>query len=183
MTQPLDLLAVAGSIRPRAYSPRVAACLAGILAGAGHNVTRFDIRHLPVHGSVERSDYPPIVAEWQGLVRGSDGILWVVPTYHGNIPGVLKNALDLVSATELRGQVHAVAGVALGNGVAGAQGTATLLRLLGGRLPMYDLFLGSIDKVWGTGDEPATPEVLVALERFAGQFAEVVSLFRQPRGE
>ena len=178
MTRPLDLLVVPGSIRPRAFSPRVAACIAALFDSEGHRATLFDIAGLPMYGTFARHEAPAIVEEWRERVRGSDGVVWVAPTYHGTMPGVLKNALDLVSAAELRGQVHGVVGVALGNGLPAAQDVAVLLRLLGGRLPMYDLFVGSIDKVWGEGDEPALPDVRDNLARFTHTFARSVALFR-----
>jgi NAD(P)H-dependent FMN reductase len=177
----LDLLVVAGSIRENGYSPRVARLLAECLREEGAAVREYDIRVLPMLGTFPPREPPPIVEEWRRVIRESHGIAWVVPTYHNSLPGVTKNALDLVGADHMSGQVNVIVGASRATPGVGATATANVIRTIGGRLPMQDLNFPAIHELWGREPEPATPEIAERLRDFGRNFIQVVQLFRGER--
>ncbi len=168
-----NILIVPTALRPGANSTRVARALEGLLADAGASVTVFDSSSIPLFGSVARDDSPEILA-YRDAVSGADAVVWAVPTYHNEMPGSAKNALDHIDPGSLGGTLHAVVGVAAGSSFPGAVKFAACLRFLGGRLPLNDVFIGDIRNKWPQG-ETTLPEALAAqLDAFAKQLNEAV---------
>lgn len=88
---------VIGSLRRDSMSRRLAQALAP-LAPAGMAFHELDLASQPLYnGDLEDS---PAAQPWNALreaVRGSDGVLFVVPEYNRSIPGAVKNAIDVAS--------------------------------------------------------------------------------------
>lgn len=155
-----NILIVPTALRPGANSTKVAGALDGLLAEAGASVTMLDTATVPMFGTVARDDSPEISA-YRDALSGADGVVWVVPTYHNDMPGSAKNALDHIDPGSLGGTLHAVVGVAAGSSFPGAVKFAACLRFLGGRLPLSDVFIGDIRNKWPK-EEAAPPEALAA---------------------
>jgi len=66
-----------------------------------------DLRQLELPFCNGKRTYPhyPDVQRLRDEIRNSNGLLLATPEYHGNMSGVLKNALDLLSEEEMGGKV------------------------------------------------------------------------------
>ncbi|MGI9659711.1 MAG: NADPH-dependent FMN reductase [Gaiellaceae bacterium] len=97
MTESINVLAVAGSLR-RASINRGLARAAAALDVPGVVVTEFDIIDVPLYnGDVEEQGDPAPVAQLKAAVKEADGLLLATPEYNRGMSGVLKNALDWAS--------------------------------------------------------------------------------------
>jgi chromate reductase len=95
----LKFIAVSGSLR--AASANTALLRAAIaLAPPGVEIVLYDeVGELP-HFNPDREGAPPaVVARWQALLLGCDGVLIACPEYAHGVPGAFKNALDWVVGT------------------------------------------------------------------------------------
>jgi chromate reductase, NAD(P)H dehydrogenase (quinone) len=106
--QPLQLLAISGSLRAASSNTAV---LQALLAVAPANVTISlyeQLAELPYFNpDLDREgDTPPAsVGELRERIGRADGLLICSPEYAHGVPGVLKNALDwLVSSLEFPGK-------------------------------------------------------------------------------
>ncbi len=178
MPEALNLMVVAGAIRSRSRSKRVAHLLAARLRDAGHSVDTFDLGLLPLYGSLDAEAAPPVVAEWRGSLLTHDATAWVTPTYHNQLPGTLKNALDYFGFDTVRGTLHGVVGASTITGQPAAVALGNVLRLLGGHLPASDLFVAGIDKLWPLEVELPPTELVERLDAWAAGFAVAVARFR-----
>jgi chromate reductase len=97
-SEPIRILAVAGSLREASINRRLAR-LAAPLAPAGVELVEFDALTAvePFDEDSEVDGFPPGAAAFVAAVRAVDGVLIVTPEYNGSIPGQLKNALDWAS--------------------------------------------------------------------------------------
>jgi FMN reductase len=103
----VKIVGISGSLRPESYSYGALAIAAQRVEALGAEVELLDLRelHLPFcNGGDEYPDYPD-VKKLQDTVSQADGLILVTPEYHGGVSGVLKNALDLMSFTELSDKV------------------------------------------------------------------------------
>lgn len=103
----MKIIALGGSLRAhsRSYS---AIKLALRRIEARHVETELvDLRQLRLPFCNGESLYPsfPDVERLRESVRSASGILIATPEYHGDISGVLKNALDLLDEEHLAGKV------------------------------------------------------------------------------
>jgi chromate reductase, NAD(P)H dehydrogenase (quinone) len=120
MTEPLNVLGIAGSLRAGSYN-RALLLAARELAPAGIQVTPFDLRAIPFYdGDTEREGDPEPVAALKEAIGAADALLIVTPEYNYSVPGVLKNALDWASrpalGSPLAGKPVAIAGASTGLG-------------------------------------------------------------------
>ena len=69
------------------------------------NITRFDSLHqFPIFREIEdENSYPKIVLDWRKAITNSDAIIISTPEYIHNVPAVIKNALEWVTAS---GELH-----------------------------------------------------------------------------
>ena len=87
-----------GSLRKDSFNRKMALALAG-LAPDGLKLEIVEIRQLPLYNQDDdvAGQVPPA---WQALrdrVKAADAVLFVTPEYNRSVPGVLKNAIDVVS--------------------------------------------------------------------------------------
>jgi NAD(P)H-dependent FMN reductase len=80
-------------------------------------------------GKDDQVSYPPGVFRFREDIRKADGILFGSPEYHGNVSGVLKNALDLTGFDEFEGKLVGLIGVS--GGAMGAFDALNTLRDVG----------------------------------------------------
>lgn len=87
-----------GSLRTGSYNQ--ALLDAAIVRGEAHGleIVQGDISSFPLFSQdLEASGYPPQVDEVKRLIQSSECLLLVTPEHNYGVPGVLKNAIDLLS--------------------------------------------------------------------------------------
>jgi len=110
------ILTLVGSLREGSYAALAARVAASAAEAAGARVTVFDLAGLPLcDGRKDAATYPPQVADLRARVLAADALLLATPEYHNSFSGVLKNALDLLSADQLSGKLCGLISVAGGN--------------------------------------------------------------------
>jgi NAD(P)H-dependent FMN reductase len=112
MDQPIQILAISGSLRAASSNTTVLQALAA-LAPAGVSIEMYDqLAELPYFNpDLDREgDTPPkTVVDLRARIGQADGLLISSPEYAHGVPGVLKNALDwLVSSLEFPGKLVAL---------------------------------------------------------------------------
>jgi chromate reductase len=97
-TEPLEILAVSGSLRAGSYN-RAALRAAAELAPDGMTVTIADLNGIPIYNADEEAadGYPDSVVALREALRAADGMLIATPEYNYSVTGALKNALDWLS--------------------------------------------------------------------------------------
>jgi chromate reductase len=117
----MHLLVIAGSLRQHSFNAALARAAAD-LAPEDVEVEVYEaLASLPLYDQDldELDGHPPAtVHDLRERIEGADAILVVTPEYNGSIPGVLKNAIDWVSArhrgSSLLNKTVAVAGATTG---------------------------------------------------------------------
>lgn len=100
MSDPVRLLAFAGSLRSASLNRKLIRVLGVAAREAGAEVTLADLREfaLPVYdGDIEAAGMPEAVRRLQALMREHDGVLVSTPEYNGSMPALVKNTLDWIS--------------------------------------------------------------------------------------
>ncbi|WP_341539260.1 NAD(P)H-dependent oxidoreductase [Hazenella coriacea] len=124
-------MAVAGSLNEKSTTHQAVGVIAQSAQQAGAEVEIFDLRKepLPIYdGRSDDSTYPATVHRFKELMLKADGFILGSPEYHGSISGVLKNALDFISAREFEGKVVALVGTA--GGAMGATNTLNTMNII-----------------------------------------------------
>jgi chromate reductase len=111
----LEVLAIAGSLRRESWNRRLLAAAAA-LAPSGMRVTVYDdLASIPMFDEDLESTRRGGVDALCARVAYSDGIVFATPEYNRSIPGVLKNAIDWMSRSDvLTGKRVAVIGATAG---------------------------------------------------------------------
>jgi NAD(P)H-dependent FMN reductase len=103
----MKIAALGGSLRPHSFTYlALELALKKIEARAVHTEL-IDLRKLRLpfcSGEHDYPDYPDVDLLRQSL-QSATGLLLATPEYHGNISGVLKNALDLLENEQMVGKV------------------------------------------------------------------------------
>ena len=117
----MQLLVIPGSLRAQSFNAALARA-AGQLAPDGVAVDLYEgLGELPLYDQDRDeadADPPAAVSELRERIEQADAVLFVTPEYNGSLPGVLKNAVDWVSArhrgSSLQNKTVAVAGATTG---------------------------------------------------------------------
>jgi chromate reductase len=97
MTEPLNILGIAGSLRAGSLN-RALLRAAGELAPEGLRIEIFDLRSVPLYdGDLEAQGDPEGVAAFKQAIARSDAVVMATPEYNHGVPGVMKNAVDWAS--------------------------------------------------------------------------------------
>jgi chromate reductase len=177
----VKLLAISGSLRAESYNTALARA-AGDLVPDGVDVEVYEGLHTLPHYSQDLDEVgsalPPEVDDLRRRIEEADALFIATPEYNGSVPGVLKNALDWLSArhrgSALAGKTVAIAGATTGQygaiwaqqdlrkilGIAGA-------RVVGGELPVSRAQLAF--------DEHGRLRDAQVAERLQRQLAELVA--------
>lgn len=118
-----------GSLRgPGSYTRRALAIAEEEMRAAGATCDLVDLGELDLPFREGPHDLPahPGTAALKQRTKRADALLIGSPEYHNSFSGVLKNALDLLGAEELRGKLFGLLGV--GGGEMGAINTLGHLR-------------------------------------------------------
>ena len=93
----MDLLVLSGSTRRGSFNTRLAQLVREVRPQDRVTVVS-DLAALPFYDAdVEAVGVPPAVAALRGAVAAADVVVVVTPEYNGTVPGVLGNAVDLLS--------------------------------------------------------------------------------------
>jgi chromate reductase, NAD(P)H dehydrogenase (quinone) len=117
----VKVLAISGSLRADSFNTALARA-ASELAPEGVEVELFDgLGRVPLYDQDRDQPWsvlPEPVLELREAVEAADALLFVTPEYNGSLPGVLKNAIDWISArhrgSSLENKTVAVAGATTG---------------------------------------------------------------------
>lgn len=97
MSQSLDVLAFAGSLREGSYNKALLRNLKEI-APDNLSIELFDISGIPLYNAdVEADGDPEAVAKFKESIRAADGVIIATPEYNHGVAGVTKNAVDWAS--------------------------------------------------------------------------------------
>jgi NAD(P)H-dependent FMN reductase len=103
----MKIAALGGSLRPQSLTYRTLELALQKVESHHLSTELIDLRtmHLPFcNGAPSYPNYPDVEVLRQS-VQSAAGLLLSTPEYHGNISGVLKNALDLLEEEHLAGKV------------------------------------------------------------------------------
>lgn len=170
------MLGINGAIRPGSTADRALQFVLRLLEAEGVETATFDIGSLPLLDGRAPEAYPAAVAAWRAACDAADGLVVAAPSYHGAMPGGLKNALDFIDAPEVGGKPFLVVAVAGGDAEPAATDLTRVLRHVGGVATGPDLVVSQASELWGKGVEPASSQVRAAAERAARAFAAVCRL-------
>lgn len=101
------IVGIGGSLRTASYSMMALELAAARVKALGADVQIMDLRAITLpfcDGGKDYADFPD-VSILKETVTQADGLILATPEYHGSVSGVIKNALDLMGFTELRGKV------------------------------------------------------------------------------
>jgi chromate reductase, NAD(P)H dehydrogenase (quinone) len=150
MPLPLDIVAIAGSLRKASYNKGLLRA-AKELAPSDVSVEILDLAALPLYNQdLEKVGLPAAAANLRSRVGRADALLIATPEYNHTIPGVMGNAIDWLSrrppTSPLRGKCVAIMGAARGGGSVRAQAAlrvplthARALVLDGPVIALYDV--------------------------------------------
>lgn len=131
MTTPLDLVAIAGSLRTGSYNRALLGHLPD-LSPPTLRYTVLDWSAVPVFNEdLERDEIPPpVVVELQRRIRASDGLVLATPEYNHGVPGPLKNLIDWLSRGPMPHGLYGVPVAMLGasSGFIGTTRSQSMLR-------------------------------------------------------
>jgi chromate reductase, NAD(P)H dehydrogenase (quinone) len=96
MSQPIQILGIAGSLRHASYN-RGALRAAMQLVPQDTALDIFELDGISGFNQDEEQNPPPKVIDLKRRIREADAILIVTPEYNYSIPGVLKNAINWAS--------------------------------------------------------------------------------------
>jgi FMN reductase len=170
------IICINGSIRSGSTADRAMRFAMRALESTGATCEAFDFAALPALDGRPDDQYPAAVGAWRAACDAADGLLITVPSYHGAIPGGLKNALDFVDVPQLGGKPFALIGVAGGDAEPGVTDTAKVLRHIGGIAALPDVVISRSGEHWGRGEEPANADVAAAINRVAQDLAALCAL-------
>ncbi|MCI1710244.1 MAG: NAD(P)H-dependent oxidoreductase [Chiayiivirga sp.] len=107
MSEPIRLLAFAGSLRAGSLNRKLIRTLEAGASAAGAEVTHLELRDCPLpiyDGDIEAAGMPETVRRLQQMMRDHDGLLISTPEYNGSMPALVKNTLDWISRPMLDGR-------------------------------------------------------------------------------
>jgi chromate reductase len=176
----VKILAISGSLRAGSYNTALARA-ASELAPVGVEIEVYDglglIPHYDEDLDQDSVETPASVAELRRRVDEADAVLFVTPEYNGSTTGVLKNAIDWVSARHrgswLRNKTAAVAGATTGEygAIWAQQDLRRILGIAGARVVPDDFPLPRAYEAFDESGALASP--LVA-DRLRAHVAELV---------
>ena len=161
------ILGINGSIRPRSSADRALSFAMKALEAGGAQCEAFEIGSLPLLDGRPDEQCPAAVAAFRAACEAADAFLIAVPSYHGSVPGGLKNALDFIDLPQAGGKPFALIGIAGGDAEPGVTDVARVLRHIGGIAAVPDVVISRASEHWGPGDEPANASVKIAIAKVA----------------
>jgi len=181
MTMATRILGINGSIRPQSSAGRALQYAFGALEKAGAQCEAFEIGSLPLLDGRPDDQYPAAVSAWRAACEAADAFIITVPSFHGAMPGGLKNALDFIDMPQAGGKPFALIGIAGGDAEPGVTDTARVLRHVGAIAAVPDVVISRSAQHWGSGDEPTNASVKIAVHKVADDLLSVCALRAEGR--
>lgn len=172
----IRILGINGSIRAGSTADRALRYALHELEQLGAQTESFEIGALPTLDGRADDQYPAAVGAWRAACEAADGLVMTVPSYHGALPGGLKNALDFIDAPQAGGKPFALIGIAGGDAEPGVTDAARVMRHIGGLAAVPDVVISRAAEHWGKGEEPANADVAVAIKKVAKDLAALCAL-------
>ncbi|MEV6685796.1 NADPH-dependent FMN reductase [Streptomyces sp. NPDC051130] len=168
------IVLISGSTRRDSLNNAVLATVRHILAAlpGEHETVLLPVAGLPFYeAGLELADGSAAVRAAKELVTGADALFISTPSYNGEMPGALKNALDWLSRpggrSPLTGKVTAVASASPGarGGLDAQSGLVGVLGRCGALVVEHEpVALGGVAVPDGTDGRYTDPEVVARLE-------------------
>jgi NAD(P)H-dependent FMN reductase len=172
----IRILGINGGLRPRSSADRALQFALKALEAHGAHCEAFEIASLPPLDGRADDQYPAAVGAWRAACDAADGFVFTVPSYHGAIPGGLKNALDFIDVPQAGGKPFAIIGIAGGDAEPGVIDTARVMRHIGGVAGVMDVVISRAGEHWGPGEQPANKSVAFAIAKVAEDLAALCAL-------
>ena len=175
-----------GSLAKASINRRLAAALVR-LAPEGLEMSEISFKDLPLYSYDYDADYPPVATEFKNAIAAVDAVLFVTPEYNRSVPGVLKNAIDIVSRpygqNAFDGKPGAVVSVSPSN--IGAFGSNHHLRqsLVFLNVPVLqqpEVYLSGADKMFDEDGKLKDPQTREFLQDFTRAFEKLIARFAAP---
>ncbi len=190
------ILTLAGSVRTHSYNRRLIDTATKQLQRSHPHL---QLRPAPVAiddlayfvADIEAAGAPDNVTAFKQAIEGSDGLLIATPEYNGNIPGVLKNALDWASRPAGHSPLDGlpVAVMSASPSSFGAQtARAALLSVLiasgAHPLPTPAVSVSRVHQLPVADDDTLTltPDITAAINQLGHLFTQAVNSDRPTRG-
>ncbi len=173
---PIRILGINGSLRPRSSADRALRFALRALESGGAQCEAFEISALPLLDGRPDDQYPATVAAFRAACEAADAFVITVPSYHGAVPGGLKNALDFIDMPQAGGKPFALIGIAGGDAEPGVTDTARVMRHIGAIAAVPDVVISRAGEHWGPGDEPANASVKIAIAKVAEDLLALCAL-------
>lgn len=185
----LHIVGIGGTTKPGSSTEKaMLACLAEVEA-LGHRTTAFageELTALP-HYTEDESDRTDLAKEFVAAMRDADGIVIASPAYHGNMSGLVKNALDYTQDMMQDARVYfegrSVGLISTGYGWQGIVNTLAGLRSVAHGLRGWPTPLGacvnSLDKPFGPDGEIVDEKVAFQLKTVAAEVVQGALSLRQ----
>lgn len=127
----ITVAGICGSLREGSYARHAVRLALQGASEAGAQTRLIDLRdyRLPFCNAPGIEESQSEVDRLCASVREAQGIILGTPEYHGNVSGVLKNAIDLMGFDEFEGKLIGLVGVS--GGSAGAFNALNTLRTIG----------------------------------------------------
>ena len=172
-----------GSLREGSYNRKIAKAIAERAPGLKFDFV--EIGDLPFYNEDIDRGSPP--AEWSRVrnqVEAAEAVLFVTPEYNRSVPGVLKNAIDVISRpygkNKFDGKPAAVVSVTVGaQGAFGANHhlRQSLVFLNTPVLQQPEMYIGNAKNLMDDKGVITNPDTAKFLEAFAGKFTDWVEKF------
>lgn len=172
----MRVLGINGSIRPKSSADRALRFTLKALEAAGAQTEVFEIGALPILDGRPDDQYPAAVGAFRAACEAADALVITIPSYHGAMPGGLKNALDLIDHPQAGGKPFALIGIANGDAEPGVTDVARVLRHIGGIAGVPDVVISRASEHWGPGDAPANKSVAIAIAKVAEDLLALCAL-------
>lgn len=170
------ILGINGSIRPNSTADRALKFTFKALEAAGAQCEAFEIGSLPLLDGRQDDQYPATVSAFRAACTAADAFVITVPSYHGAMPGGLKNALDFIDLPHAGGKPYALIGVAGGDAEPGVTDVARVMRHIGGIAAVPDVVISRSGEHWGPGEQPTNASVKIAIAKVSEDLLMVAEL-------
>ncbi|MGE3076339.1 MAG: NADPH-dependent FMN reductase [Dehalococcoidia bacterium] len=170
------ILGINGSIRPNSTADRALQFTFKALEAGGAQCEAFEIGSLPLLDGRPDEQYPAAVSAFRAACTAADAFVITVPSYHGAMPGALKNALDFIDLPHAGGKPFALIGIAGGDAEPGVTDCARVMRHIGGIAAVPDVVISRSGEHWGPGEQPTNASVKIAIAKVSEDLLSLAEL-------
>jgi len=172
----LHVLGINGSNRAGSHADRALRLALRLVEDEGEVAETFSIGVLPLFDGREQPGYPAAVAAWRAAFAAADAVIVAASNFRGGVPGAMKNALDHLDPDDAAGKPVAIIGAAFGDAEPAITDVTRFVRHLGAVTAVRDIAISRAHEHWGDGDEPANPNVRLAIARVVSDLLAVARL-------